>query len=245
MIPAHAVPWPTTSFGWRGHDLPVVADPLDRDALDEPSADGRVVALDPGVHDRDAHAPPCPVAERPPAVHAAPRPAAAQPVAVRLARTARSTPARSRLTGGTSAAWCGPTGARAPRGSRSRAPPGRARHGRARATASARAHRRPPASSSSCRASVGHGGSQRLVRGAIRRPPRSRGRPSAWRRSPARVALHAAGTDRDRGLAREHGGKVEVAQLVRTLAAAVEDLEDADAPRRRRAPAPRGSSGGT
>ena len=78
MIPAQAVPWPTTSIasGILDDDR-VLAAQVDPDAPDERAADGRMVALDPGVDDRDGHAGAVRAAERPVAVDARSTPSAA------------------------------------------------------------------------------------------------------------------------------------------------------------------------
>ena len=65
MMPAHAVPWPTTSIGWVGTTSQSSPTRSTATLSTSRPPTRRVVALDARVDDRDAHAAAAPVAERP------------------------------------------------------------------------------------------------------------------------------------------------------------------------------------
>ena len=56
MIPAHAVPWPTRSTASGSSTTRRPSADLDPQAAAQPAADGRVIAFDARVDDRDGHA---------------------------------------------------------------------------------------------------------------------------------------------------------------------------------------------
>ena len=207
-----------------GDDLPVVADTLDRDALDEAAADRRVVALDAGVDDRDTQAAAARVPERPGAVDAAPRALVVERLAVALGE--RLAPGGQVEAHRRNERGAGRADRRASASRISSTRPSWSGDAcRARATASASAHRRPPPSSSRCRATSPTASlDRRGIRVGVRGEAGQR-----LAQELGRVPLDPAGLDRDGRLAREHRREVEVAQRVRPLGLPVEDLEHADA----------------
>ena len=93
MMPAHAVPWPNRSTRVVGDDRRLLPAQVDGEALDQAAADGRVVALDAAVDDRDPHPRPVAPPRRPVAVELRMAPAGCAPGAPpspgRTARTRR------------------------------------------------------------------------------------------------------------------------------------------------------------
>ena len=213
MIPAHAVPWPTTSSGATASTSPPVAVALDGDAPTRRPPTAGCVALDAGVHDGDPQA-----ARR--ARRRTPTRGPRGPTArgARGRRGGRRRTARSRRGGRRSPAERAgrrraARGGRARRGSRSTRPTSPGAAARARATASASAHRpsspsssdrdrRPSIASSTSRDSSPARRRQRRAQQLAARParPGSTGsRPSPGARTPTRARCRAARTRRRRG----------------------------------------------
>ena len=247
MIPAHAVPWPTTSFGCVGTTCQSSPDPLDRDAL------ARAVRRRPGGRARprsrrSRRARPAPTRRRTPTPrstrpHGPPRRNRSRfasangslhagsgrgspperRVGVGAGRHRRASASRISITRPT---WSGAAvrghGRPRRRGSTGARPPRRRAAGRARETASSSSSSAAPSASAP--------------------DPRPA---SAWRRSPAvsrstRLARIATAAWRANTEARSRSRS-----WFEALAAAVEDLEHADRSPTRRGAARRGSTRGT
>ena len=201
---------------------------LHPDAAHELAADRRVIALDARVDDRDRD-PACRRRRRRPTRGPAPeRQAAPQVAPGGRRRTARSRP------GGASSSLIDPArGVRQPRGPADRTP---RRAPRARARPGARARRGAPRRAPAARARPGGARATRSTSGqsGSSGPPTSAtaaatsaSTPAAGASSPASepsttreerrdVALDAAGPDRDRGLAGEDAGQLDVADARRS-----------------------------
>ncbi len=236
MIPAHAVPWPTTSIASASSThLRVVLARLDPDAPDELAADRRVIALDARVDDRHGDPGPVGSAEGHVTVHPGDGHEPLEPLAT-LADEGLAPGGQVGIGQWSDERADGPRPRRRARLSRSawratapsRSVTSSSRSGsapRIRATCSTSSQRR--LSSSRPRRSVpARTSSSSAVSEARARRPRlvGQGGPEEGRD----VALDAARPDRDGGLPGEHAGQLDVAQGEGGLAPLVEDLEHAD-----------------